>query len=255
MIAITLSELPSLRYLITSPYFLAITAFQLWMLIDAVRKREWMWVVFLILFPGFAGFWYFFYVYRASPSATQGFELPGAHDRRRIRELQAQIHHLDKPHHYFQLGDIYFQQGKLDKAEACYRSALERDPQDIDIRAHLGQCLLRQKRPAEALPLLEAVCAESPKHDYGYSLMALAETLSALGEIDSAIAVWQRVTENHSYPRARVQLAELYLQKSQQDLARAEVQEVLADAPHAPAFQRKRERVWVRRAKKLARRL
>jgi hypothetical protein len=241
--------------LITSPYFLVITAFQLWMLIDAVRKREWMWVVFLILFPGFAGFWYFFYVYRASPSATHGFELPGAHDRRRIRELQAQIHHLDKPHHYLQLGDIYFQQGKLDNAEACYRSALERDPQDIDTRAHLGQCLLREKRPAEARPLLEGVCAESPKHDYGYSLMALAETLAALGEIDSAIAVWHRVTENHSYPRARVQLAELYLQKNQPELAGAEVQEVLADAPHAPAFQRKRERVWVRRAKKLARRL
>jgi hypothetical protein len=255
MFAITLSELPYLRHLITSPYFLAITAFQLWMLIDAVRRREWMWVLFLILFPGFAGFWYFFNVYRASPSATRGFELPGAHDRRRIRELQAQIHHLDKPHHYFQLGDIYFQQGKLDKAEACYRSALERDPQDIDTRAHLGQCLLRQKRPAEARPLLEGVCAESPKHDYGYSLMALAETLAALGEIDSAIAVWHRVTENHSYPRARVQLAELYLQKNQPDLARAEVQEVLADAPHAPAFQRKRERVWVRRAKKLARQL
>jgi tetratricopeptide (TPR) repeat protein len=255
MFAITLSGIPDLRHLITSPYLLAVTAFHLWMLIDAVRKRDWMWVVFLILFPGFADFWYFFYVYRASPSATRGFELPGAHDRRRIRELQAQIHHLDKPHHYFQLGDIYFQQGKLDKAEACYRSALERDPQDIDTRAHLGQCLLRQKRPAEARPLLEAVCAESPKHDYGYSLMALAETLAALGEIDSAIAVWQRVTENHSYPRARVQLAELYLQKDQRDLASAEVQEVLADAPHAPAFQRKRERVWVRRAKKLARRL
>ena len=39
---------------------------------------------------------YFFLVYRAAPSATQGFELPGANDRRRIKQLQAQIHHLDK---------------------------------------------------------------------------------------------------------------------------------------------------------------
>jgi len=81
----------------------------------------------------------------------------------------------------------------------------------------------------------------------------LAETLAALGDTDSAIAVWQRVTENHSYPRARVQLAELYLAKKQPELARAELQEVLSDAPHAPAFQRKRERVWVRRAARLAR--
>jgi len=255
MFAIAISDLPYLRYLISSPYFWVVSVFQIWMLVDAIRKQEWMWVLFLLMFPGLAGFWYFFYVYRQSPSATRGFELPGAHDRRRIRELQAQIHHLDKPHHYSQLGDIYFQQGKLDKAESCYRSALERDPQDIDTRAHLGQCLLRLKRPAEARPLLEAVCAESPKHDYGHSLMGLAETLAALGETDAAIAVWQRVTENHSYPRARVQLAELYLQKKQPELARTELQEVLADAPHAPAFQRKRERVWVRRAKRLARQL
>src|SRR6266700_3764525 len=121
MLAITISDLPNLRYLISSPYFLAVSAFQIWMLIDAIRKQEWMWVVFLLLFPGFAGFWYFFTVYRNSPSATRGFELPGAHDRRRIQELQAQIHHLDKAHHYSQLGDIYFQQGNLAQAEACYR--------------------------------------------------------------------------------------------------------------------------------------
>jgi len=255
MSAIAISDLPYLEYWLSSPYLWAVTAFQLWMVIDAIRKKEWAWVAFLLIFPVFASFWYFFAVYRDSPSATRGFELPGAHHRQRIQELQSQIHHLDKAHHYSQLGDIYFQQGKLDKAEPCYRSALERDPQDIDTRAHFGQCLLRQKRPAEARPLLEGVCAENPKHDYGYSLMALAETLAVLGETDSAIATWQRVTENHSYPRARVQLAELYLSKGQPDLARTELQEVLADAPHAPAFQRKRERVWVKRARKLLNRV
>src|ERR1051326_7789170 len=255
MVAITITDLCSLQYLLTSPAFLIGTAFQLWMLVDAIRRREWIWVVFIAVFSVFASLWYYFSVYRDAPSATRGFELPGAHGRRRIKELQAQIHHLDKPHHYSQLGDIYFQQGKLEKAEACYRSALERDGQDIDTRAHLGQCLLRQKKPAEARPLLEGVCAENPKHDYGHSLMGLAEILAALGETDAAIAVWQRVTENHSYPRARVQLAELYLGKQQPDLARGELVEVIAEAPHAPAFQRKRERVWVRRAKKLMRKI
>src|SRR5262249_41257163 len=193
------------------------------MLYDAVRRGEWIWVLVLLIFPVFGALWYYFYVYRAAPSATRGFELPGAHDRHRIKQLQAQIHHLDKPHHHSQLGDIYFQQGKLDKAEACYRAALERDPQDIDTRAHLGQCLLRRNRPAEARPLLEGVVAENPKHDYGYSLMAFAETLTALGETDSAMNVWKQVTESHSYPRAKVQLAELYLAKNQADLARSEV--------------------------------
>jgi tetratricopeptide (TPR) repeat protein len=196
-----------------------------------------------------------FFVYRAAPSATRGFELPGAHSRRRIKELQAQIYHLDKAHHHSQLGDVYFQQGKLEKAEACYRAALERDARDIDTRAHLGQCLLRRKRAAEARPLLEGVAAENPKHDYGYTLMALAETLAALGETDAALKIWQQVTAEHSYARAKVQLAELYLAKKQPELARAELKDVVADDAHAPAFQRKRDRIWVWRAKSLMRKL
>jgi tetratricopeptide (TPR) repeat protein len=253
MAAPLLAEASDFWLWLRSPVVLAIAAFTIWMLVDAVRRKEWVWVLFLLVFSGFAAFWYFFYVYRDSPSATRGFELPGAFDRKRIKELQAQIHHLDKPHHYAQLGNIYFQQGKLQQADSCYRSALERDSQDIDTRAHFGQCLLRQNKPKEARPILEGVVAENPKHDYGHTLMALAETLAALGETDAAIATWQRVTENHSYARARVQLAELYFAKGQKDTARAEASEVVTDFPHTPAFQRRRDRVWVRRAKKLLR--
>jgi tetratricopeptide (TPR) repeat protein len=241
--------------LASSPVALAITIFQLWMLIHAIREREWVWALFIFVGWGLTALWYYLYMYRAAPSSTRGFELPGAQSRRRIKELQAQIHHLDKPHHYSQLGDIYFQQGKLEQAEASYRAALERDPQDIDTRAHLGQCLLRQKKPADARPLLEGVVAENPKHDYGYSQMALAETLAALGETDASLNLWKQITEQHSYPRAKVQLAELYIAKNQPDLERTELREVLADDAHAPGFQRKRDRVWVRRASGLMRKL
>jgi len=248
--------LASLSSLLPSaPFAIAISLFQLWMLIDAIRQREWVWALLIFFGWGFMALWYYLYVYRSSPSSMRGFELPGAQHRRRIKELQAQIHHLDKAHHHSQLGDIYFQQGKLDKAEASYRSALEREPNDIDTRAHLGQSLLRAKRPAEARPLLEGVIAENPKHDYGYTLMALAEDLTALGEPDAAINVWKQVTDNHSYPRAKVQLAELYVQKSQTDLARSELREVISDDAHAPGFQRKRDRVWVRKAKGLMRKI
>src|SRR5271156_3014975 len=106
------SLITSLPYLLGSPFTLAIFAFQIWMFVDAIRQREWMWTLFILLGWGFSAFWYYMTVYRTSPTSMRGFELPGAHDRRRIKQLQAQIHHLDKAHHYSQLGDIYFQQGK-----------------------------------------------------------------------------------------------------------------------------------------------
>ena len=126
-----------------------------------------------LLFPGLSG------LGRRNP--LSGFELPGAADRRQIKRLQAEIHHLDKPHHHLQLADIYFSQGKLEQAEASYRAAYERDPNDEDIRAHLGNCLARRDKPQEALPLLQSVCAENPKHDYGYTLMTFAEAQAAAG--------------------------------------------------------------------------
>jgi hypothetical protein len=255
MLASLISDVLNFDYLIHNPWWLVAFAFQLWMFVDALRRQEWFWAIFIFIGFGLSAVLYFFFVYRAAPSATRGFELPGAQSRQRIKELQAQIHHLDNAYHHFQLGDVYFQRGKLAEAEKCYRAALEREPQDVDVRAHLGQCLLRQKRFADARPLLEGVMREKPEHDYGHTMMALAETLSALGETDNAILYWQHITQGHSYPRAKVQLAELYVIKNEPDLARAQLKDVLNDDVHAPAFQRKRDRVWIRRAKSLTRNL
>ncbi len=236
-------------------FWILATIFQFWMLIDAVRRGEWVWAVIILIGSGISALFYYFLVYRGGSVSTRGFELPGAVDRRRIKQLEAQIHHLDKAHHYYELGNIYFQQGKLQKAEAAYRASIERDPQDIDTRAHLGQCLLRANRPAEARPLLEGVVAENPKHEYGYSQMALAETLMALGEMDGAFTLWKKVTENHSYPRAKVQLAEIYIARNQPDLAHSELSDVVADDVHAPTFQRRRDRIWIKRARTLLKKL
>lgn len=235
--------------LLFNPISLAVVVFQLWMLIHALRNREWIWAVFIFIGSGIGALWYFFMVYRET--GTTGFELPGAGSRARIKELQAKIHHLDNAYHHFQLADVYFQRGKFTEAEKSYRAALEREPKDIDVRAHLGQCLVRLNRPAEARPFLEGVMHEKPDHDYGYTMMALAEALMALGETDNAILYWQHITQNHMYPRAKVQLAELYAVKNQVDAARKELKDVLSDDSHAPAFQRARDRVWIRRARSL----
>src|SRR5579863_7054944 len=101
MLAFLLSNLLNLQYWLSSPLLALLSLFQLWMLVDAVRRREWLWALFILVGWGFSALFYYFMVYRAAPSATRGFELPGAHDRRRIKELQAQIHHLDKAHHHF----------------------------------------------------------------------------------------------------------------------------------------------------------
>ncbi len=256
-------ELRNPALLLSNPVAWVLIPFQLWMLIDAVRREDWIWAVFIFIAMAYSSvlpisaLLYYFMVYRAQGPAgggggrTRGFELPGAGTRRRIRELEGRIHHLDKARDHLELADIYFSQGKLQLAESSYRASLERDPSDRDAVAHLGQCLLRLGRAAEALPMLERVTADDSRHDYGHTLMALAETQSALGNNDGAFQTWRRVLENHGYARARVQFSELLMVRGERDRARTELNEVISDDLHAPKFQRDRDKPWVRRARTL----
>ena len=99
------------------------------------------------------------------------------------------------------------------------------------------------------------MAAANPTHDYGHTLMALAETHQALGNAEQALQTWKQVTQNHSYARARVQLAELLAASGKPDLAKAELREVIEEDAYAPGFQRKKDRVWIRRAKTMISRL
>lgn len=238
-----------------NPVLLVLTLFQLWMIIHAIQNQEYMWAAFMIFFPlGINAILYFFLRFRHSASiSAPTFELPGAATRRRIQELQGQIHHLDKAHHHSQLADVYFAQGKLAEAEKEYRAAMERDGEDEETLAHFGQCLLRLNRPNDALPLLQKVCAANPEHEYGQTMMTLAETLAVLGQKEASIAAWQRVLQRHSYASARVGLARLLIEKGDLETARRELSEVVADASHLPAFQRRREKPYVKIAQSLLR--
>ena len=89
MLAFFLSNLLNFQYWLTYPWLALLSLFQLWMLVDAVRRREWIWALFILLGWGISALFYYLMVYRAAPSATRGFELPGAYDRRRIKELDS----------------------------------------------------------------------------------------------------------------------------------------------------------------------
>ncbi len=227
--------------------------FQVWMFVDAIRREEYIWAAFIFFFSFLSALIYFLLVYRPSGGGNplSGFELPGAADRRRIKQLQADIHYLDRANQHLELADIYMSQGKFDLAEKSYRAAYERDDRDEDIRAHFGNCLVRNNKAQEGLPLLESVCAVNPKHDYGYTLMALAEAQTAVGQVDRALATWQQVLGMYGYSRARVQYADLLIKKQQYAEARKQLQGVIDDYPFTPKFQRKKEGVWYDRAQSL----
>ncbi len=241
----------------SNPLALVFYVFSVWMLVDAFRQEQWMWVVFIIIFPIINAPLYFFLVYRQR-SGGGGFKFAGGSDKKRIKELEQQIHHLDKAHHYFELADILFRQGKYLEAEKNYLASLEREPDDIDARAHLGHCLMALKRFGEAKDRFEDVCMEDPKHEYGRSLIALGECKTELGEDESAIDIWEQAIKQNAYAQPRVRLAEALLREGSEEKkirARQLVEDVLREETHTPEFQRKQEAEWVGRARKLSKNL
>jgi hypothetical protein len=89
MLAFLLSNLLDFQYWLNYPWMAVVGLFQLWMLLDAVRRREWIWALFILLGFGLAALFYYLMVYRAAPSATLGFELPGAHTGAGLRNSRA----------------------------------------------------------------------------------------------------------------------------------------------------------------------
>lgn len=235
----------------------ALLGFQVWMLIDAVRRQQWIWTLLIFLFSPISALIYFVLVYRPAQAPGSGeTEDPRiGSDAERIQELRNEIENLDKAHHHQELGEIYHRHGDLDQAEACYRAAYERDPDDLDIQTRLAECLNQKNRFNEARSLYEGVCRANPRHEYGHSLMALAETYSRLADPQRAIETWKRVLEDHNYDRARVRLAELYSSQNQPEQARSLLQEVLSDDTGLPEFAKQRQQPWTERAQKLLRKL
>lgn len=243
----------TLEQVVSNPFFILVVIFWGWMFVDAIRREEWIWALFVGFFF-LSAIFYYFLVYRPNRGASvrgASFEFPGAGDRKRIRELEDQIHHLDKAHHHAELGEIYLKQGKLDKASECFAAARERDAEDLDIMALQGRCFLEEERFEEAKDVLERVVAEDIRHDYGQTQMALGEVYSRLGDLPRAIAAWKSVLEGNTYSQARVLLGEAYLAQGEKSLAREQLEEVVNDGSHTPEFQRRKEKHWVRRARQL----
>ena len=227
--------------------------FQVWMFWDSLRREKWLWMWSIIFFwiPAVP---YYFLVYRPSQNnapAKEPVEFPWSANRTRIQELEEQIRHLDRAHHHAELGEIYLKQGSLEQACEHLEAAREREAEDLDILALLGTCYWRQERWEEAQQTLEPVIASNPRHNYGQTQMTLAQVYARLGQNDKSIAAWESVLEANTYAQARVLLGEAYFAAGRRKEARAQFKEALRADKHTPEFHRRRDKLWIKRARQM----
>jgi tetratricopeptide (TPR) repeat protein len=125
------------------------------------------------------------------------------------------------------LGSIYYFRKDYAKAEEVFRRALMEDPKAYEPLVNLGETLLSEGKPEEALPYnLKAMEAQS-SDAMANALLGL--NYVALHEDDQAVGYLIRTKQLDPlhYSRPQLTLAGIYERKSQSDLALRELEEFL----------------------------
>lgn len=175
--------------------------------------------------------------------------------RKRIRYLEAAV--LDNPSvgNYEELGDLYLDDGQYAKARACFDRVISprTDSADPFYRRALCEIAL-DDFPAAADDLARTV-ATDPKYDYHRAAGLLAYVLGKLGRHEDAIARFEAVTQVSTVSETQYNYAALLAEVGRPAEAREWAQRILAKKPTMPAFMRRRERPWFRRASALLKKL
>jgi hypothetical protein len=175
--------------------------------------------------------------------------------RKRIRYLEAAV--IDNPSvgNYEELGDLYLDDGQYAKARACFDRVItpRTDAADPYYRRGLAEMALGDHQAAAAD--LEQTVRLDPKYDYQRAAGLLAHELGAIGRTDEALAQFAAVTEISTLSETQYNYAALLASSGRKGEAKEWAERVLAKKPTMPAYMRRRERPWFRKAAALIKKL
>ncbi|RMG43219.1 MAG: tetratricopeptide repeat protein, partial [Candidatus Dadabacteria bacterium] len=117
------------------------------------------------------------------------------------------------------LAATYVELGKLDKAAEIYRKVIKKSPYDLEARTNLGNILVIQGKPAEAVKHLSTAVGIDPNDPELYFNLALANHM--LGRLDEALTLYReflRVANNGEAWNEYIYQAENAVAKLEEEL-------------------------------------
>jgi hypothetical protein len=175
--------------------------------------------------------------------------------RKRIRELESAI--LDNPSagNFEELADLYLEEGKFTRARESYDKAISSRTDSPDPFYRRGIAELEMGDFAAAIPDLERVVSQDPKYDFQRTAGLLAHAYASTGQADKAEALFLEVTKISTASETYYNYASFLASQHRNAEAREWAKRILAKKPTMPAYQRRRERPWFRKANALLLRL
>lgn len=175
--------------------------------------------------------------------------------RKRIKLLQIALIDNPSPGNYEELGDLYLDDEQFAKARACFDRVVSTrtDSTDAFYRRGLAEVALNDF-PASAADLQE-VRRRDPKYDYFRAAGLLAHSLGKIGQAEEAGRLFADVTEISTLSEIQYNYASFLADQGRTAEAQDWARRILAKKPTMPAYIRRRERPWFRKATALLKRL
>jgi len=175
--------------------------------------------------------------------------------RRRIHELEAAI--LDNPSagNYEELADLYLEEGNYARARQCYDRAISARTDSPDPFYRRGIAEIEMGDFAAAVPDLERAVSQDSTYDFYRAPGLLAHAYANTGQPEKAEALFREVTKISTASETYYHYATFLVSRQRNAEAREWAQRILDKKPTMPAYQRRRERPWFRRATALLLRL
>jgi hypothetical protein len=171
--------------------------------------------------------------------------------RRRIRELEAAVQENPSAGNYEELGQLYLDEGKWQKARNCYNKSISSrtDSPDPFYRRAIAEIELGDY--AAAVPDLERAVDADPKYDFQRAAGLLAFAYARTGQPEKASALFADVTRTSTLTETQYHYAEFLAQQGRKAEAREWLQRIIAKRRSQPGFLKRRERKWYWLTRKL----
>jgi len=216
-------------------------------IVHFVRRRPdffWLWI---ILFHWVGALVYI--VVEVIPDAgllRSGFQVFPR--RRRIHELERAI--LDNPSagNYEELGLLYLDNGDYARARASYDKAIASRTDSVDAFYRRGVAEVELADFAAAVPDLERAVTADANYDFHRAKGLLAHAYAQTGQADKAEAMFRQATKISTSSETYYNYAVFLQAQGRVEEARQWAQKILDQRRTMPGYQRRRERVWFRKA-------
>jgi len=214
--------------------------------------RFWIWI---IIFGGAVGSIAYFLIAGMPDWDELKRSFTGPARRRRIAVLRAMIRDNPSAGNYEQLGELLVQQKKWGEARDAFDRAIRSRSDLLDTFYWRGVCALEVGDDVAAIADLQHVVKTDPKYDYSRAQCLLARSLARGGRTEEAAAAFDRLVESSTAAESLVSAAEFYAAHGRQAAALELIETILSRRETMPSYQKRRDRAWLRAAKRLARRL